>query len=199
MNLKYLGDALDHWKGSVFEILQKANLLQNLQIDAMASDATEWKESDYKLFSKLLRVQRQQIIRHSVYLDNARARYFFEIPRDGDLFLDPDTGFQTCRVNEKDQRKYLVPSELCALMEHNKNRIIMVYQHVRARPTRERVEQVLDVLRNIQPEFSCASYESGTVALLFFSRIDRDRVKAIANYFYDFLGNHAKKRIGQWE
>ena len=39
MNLKYLGDTLDHWKGSVFQILQEAKLLRNLEVDAMMTDS----------------------------------------------------------------------------------------------------------------------------------------------------------------
>jgi len=41
MNLRYLGDALDHWKGSLFESLQQANILHDFAVDAMASDWTD--------------------------------------------------------------------------------------------------------------------------------------------------------------
>ena len=42
MNREYLGDALDHWKGSMLSNLQAAGLLHHLAVDMMASD--EWKE-----------------------------------------------------------------------------------------------------------------------------------------------------------
>ena len=54
MNLQFLGDALDHWKGSVFEGLKKAGALAGFHVDAMASDAKMWRPQDWILFSKLL-------------------------------------------------------------------------------------------------------------------------------------------------
>src|SRR5688500_3252510 len=57
MNLRYLGDALDHWKGSLFEYLQTACLVRELAVDAMAGDAEQWQPADWKLFARLLRVK----------------------------------------------------------------------------------------------------------------------------------------------
>jgi hypothetical protein len=34
MNLTFLGDALDHWKGSIFESLQKGGILPDFAVDA---------------------------------------------------------------------------------------------------------------------------------------------------------------------
>lgn len=58
MNLAFLGDALDHWKGSLFESLQKGGILQNFAVDPMASDLAAWTPEDFSLFSTLLRIDR---------------------------------------------------------------------------------------------------------------------------------------------
>ncbi len=196
MNLRFLGDALDHWKGSVFEGLQSSNVLENFRVDAMASDFDNWRPEDWSLYAKLLRVRKSQIVEHKATLDRNRKEYFDEIPRSGDLFLDPDTGIKTSSGREQ---QYLKPDELFSLMNHEQRRVVVVYQHIRAMKTRERVEAVLQVLRSEKPKpiFYCASYDSGTVALIFLS-FQRDRILAVSGYFRKFLGSHADNRIGVW-
>jgi hypothetical protein len=196
MNLRFIGDALDHWKGSVFRALQQSNLLLDFQVDAMASDAEAWRENEHLLYAKLLRIHRHQIVPHKHTLNGNRNLYFGEAPIDGDLFLDPDTGFQTGRV--KDPIQYLTSAELFSLLGQNKKRIVIIDQHVHGKRTRDRVKEVLDVLRNDHPHFSCISYESGTAALLLFS-FEHRRVRAIGDHFRVLLGVHAKNRIGEWE
>jgi len=196
MNLQFLGDALDHWKGSVFEALQQSHLLCDFRVDAMASDSEAWRKQDYRLYARLLRVGQHQLVAHENVLSGNRSHYFEEISVDGDLFLDPDTGFKTGRVKKPPQ--YLTPAEFLFLLERDKDRIVAVYQHVRAIRTRDRVEKVLQVLRRYAGyNFSCTSYESGTAALLFFG-LDRRRVEAIREHFHGLLDEHADKRIGHW-
>src|SRR6266542_4206536 len=96
MNLTFLGDALDHWKGSLFESLSRAGILRNFAVDPMASDLPAWRPEDFLLFAQLLRVDRSQIVEHQADLGD-RSRYFAEITHSGDLFLDPDTGVATGR------------------------------------------------------------------------------------------------------
>src|ERR1700688_2197719 len=114
MNLRYLGDALDHWKGSLFEYLQNATLLRELAVDAMAGDAEQWQLADWKLFANLLRVKEAQVVPHTQLLAVDRAAYFKEITHRGDLFLDPDTGIATGRVGDDSQ--YLFAAELHDLL-----------------------------------------------------------------------------------
>src|SRR5437667_398781 len=73
MNLRYLGDALDHWKGSLFERLQRAKLLRAFAVDAMATDAEDWQAADLALFADLLRLQPSQILSHRHILETERA------------------------------------------------------------------------------------------------------------------------------
>lgn len=195
MNLQYLGDALDHWKGSVFEILQRERVLIDFLVDPMASDLQAWKSVDSMLFARLLRIEQRQLVSHSHNLCQDRARYFAEIPSSGDLFLDPDTGVKTGSVKQPEQ--YVLPSELFEVMGKENERVVTVYQHVRAKKTRKRVEEVLAILRKTDSQFFCTSYESGTVAFLFFSR-NRNRIGEVRDCFREFLGAHADNRIGYW-
>jgi len=195
MNLQYLGDALDHWKGSVFETLQRENVLKDFLVDPMASDASDWKSEDSKLFASLLRIEQRQLVSHRYNLCQDRGRYFAEIPSKGDLFLDPDTGIKTGSVKKLEQ--YVCPAELFDVMGRNTERVIIVYQHVRAKKTRERLEVVLAILKDKDRHFWCTSYESGTVAFLFLSR-NANRIKAVRDCFFRLLGTHANNRIGHW-
>ena len=96
MNLRFLGDALDHWKGSLFELLQKTNQLHNFVVDPTAADWGSWQPEHVDAFARLLRIDRRQIILHNASLKD-RTMYFNEIRSEGDLFLDPDTGIKTGR------------------------------------------------------------------------------------------------------
>jgi len=123
MNLRYLGDALDHWKGSLFESLQQANILHDFAVDAMASDWTDWQPDDISLFARLLRVNKSQVIAHSVGLTN-RTRYFGETKHTGDLFFDPDTGIQTGKV--QNTAHYIQPAEILRYLR-DAERIVIIY------------------------------------------------------------------------
>lgn len=195
MNLQYLGDALDHWKGSLLERLQRANLLNGLLADPMASDACEWAPDDWDLFRKLLRLAPEQLLKHRFSLVTQRLDYFREIKHSSDLFLDPDTGIATGRVGRAS--RYVRPAELKDLLYSNPSRVVAVYQHVRAIPTARRLEQVISVLRAEAASFSCCSYESATVAMLFFSK-NPARVGAIHGHHKALLGRHASNRTQVW-
>lgn len=194
MNLRFLGDALDYWKGAILSDLRSEKLLTNLRVDAMASDT--WQPDDLALFSHLLRVRKGDFVSHRYHLCEQRQKYFAEISADGDLFLDPDTGIQTSPV--KHLEHYLKPSELFEILGAKKDRIVAVYQHVSRVKTRRRVQRILSTLEHEKKgDFFCVSYESATVALLFFSH-ERKRAEGIQNYLCSLLGNHAAHRVGDW-
>lgn len=190
MNLSFLGDALDHWKGSLFESLQQADVLREFAVDAMASDWQAWQRKDRILFARLLRIQESQLIQHAGNLSN-RQQYFDEITHAGDLFLDPDTGIATGRVKRIIQ--YVQPTEIARLL-HGSDRILAVYQHVRARHVSVRVDAVSQAIRSAVGDCQWTSYESGTVAMIFLSR-SRRRTAAVAAHFAKLLGRHSVGRI----
>ena len=191
MNLAFLGDALDHWKGALFKSLSDTAALRDLRVDLMASDGDAWRAEDRAIFANLIGVQTGQLISHSVGLDE-RERYFGEIDHTGDLFLDPDTGVATGRVSKPE--RYIFPSEVNQLLDASPARILVVYQHVRAQKVRIRVDSVLDGLGEASGRFFWVVYESGTVAMLFLSRT-KNRSDAVSAHFHAMLGAHGKKRI----
>ena len=147
------------------------------------------------LFARLLRIEQRQLVNHSHDLCSDRAQYFAEIPPSGDLFMDPDTGIKTGTVKRIEQ--YLLPTELFEAMGREESRIVVVYQHVRAKKTRERIEEVIATLNEKGGKFYCTSYESGTVAFLFLSR-NGARIVMVRDFLFQFLGAHASNRIGYW-
>ena len=195
MKLQYLGDALDHWKGAIIDHLQADGQLDNFAIDPMISDAAPWNAADLGLFASLLHVKTHQILPHVAKLPAQRTAYFEEVIHPGDLFLDPDTGVATCAVRNLWQ--YVTPSEVRQLLARHDSRVVAVYQHIRARRARRRVEEIVDKLRDPQVCFAACSYESSTVAMLFLSRAER-RIRAINDSFRKRLGCHAEERIHSW-
>jgi hypothetical protein len=190
LNLKYLGDALDHWKGSLFEYLANAGVLREFAVDPMASDLPEWTEADYSLFARLLRVDESRIIRHHVTLRD-RPRYFAEITHTGDLFLDPDTGIATGRVT----KRHISPLEVASLLEKPKDRLLVIYQHnARGMKTSARVDECLAGLGKGVGRIRWCSYESGTVAMLFLSK-KVDRTRKVEEALKALLGRHADQRV----
>jgi len=191
MNLDYLGDALDHWKGSLFEYLRAKNLLRDFAVDPMATDRERWHEADFSLFARLLRIGPDRIIRHEASL-LARPQYFAEIAHGGDIFLDPDTGIATSGSSEA--AKYVRPRELATLLASPRGRVVAVYQHVRAQKASVRVDRCLAVIAKEIDAVAWCSYESPTVAMLFLCDEDT-RTREIATALKELLGRHAERRV----
>ncbi len=192
MNLEFLGDVLDHWKGALFASLQKEKVLRDFAADPMATDQDSWRKEDRELYARLLRITPGQLILHRASLED-RAGYFGEILHQGDLFLDPDTGVETPGVKQ-DRRRYVKPAEIGQLLDRSTGRLLMIYQHVRGKRVSDRVDKVLNTLRDEIGDFRCCSYESPTVAMLFLSRLP-PRTTSVAKHFKTLLGRHADGRI----
>jgi hypothetical protein len=175
--------------------MQRANVLQSLAVDAMATDGEDWLPGDFALFADLLRIEHRQIVRHERRLKTERSAYFSEIGHNGDLFLDPDTGIATGKVSNRSQ--YVFPHELHDLLSKEPARVVAVYQHIRAQKTRDRLNQVVgELTRMAAVPLAYSSYESSTVAMLFLSR-SVERVDAIHEHFLGYLGAHSH-RLCRW-
>jgi len=193
MNLRFIGDTQDHWKGSMIETLQRGDLMAGLMVDAMATDPAVWEEEDWQLYSELLRVPRRRIVSHNALLSVDRGGYFREIPEGVDLFLDPDTGVATGKVQKRDQ--YIYPKELAGLL--TLSRVVAAYQHGGRSQIRPRLCTVVDAVGTQVPSLACVAYAATSVAMLFFSK-DPDRIQPIADAFRALLGRHASDRILLW-
>lgn len=200
MNLDFLGDALDHWKGGIFRWLKDWGILYDLKCDLMATDQHLWKEFDYSLYAKIVGIDNNQIIRHNLSITNQenRRKYFEEINHKGDIFFDPDIGLDARKttVPQSDLPKYLTCQELIDQLLGHRNSLVMVYQHIRSRITSERVDEIICILTERFPEtrFSCLTYESSSVVMLIFS-LNNDRIRNAMGKFESVLGTNVKNRI----
>ena len=126
MNLKYLGDALDHWKGSLFRRLCYRNLLSDLHVDPMITDERPWTEEELSIYDRLLNLESVgKLVNSQRTFTVQRQDYFNSIDHRGDLFLDPDTGIAAINIT----RKHVAIKEIDFLLMKNKSRVIAVYQH----------------------------------------------------------------------
>jgi len=102
MRLQFLGDALDHWKGALFQHLCSENLLKDLHVEPMITDSRIWTPKELNTYARLLQLKNTERIIHS---DRTFTRtypdYFKSIKYSGDLFLDPDTGIATGKAYRK--------------------------------------------------------------------------------------------------
>jgi len=197
MNLRFLGDVLDHWKGSIISRLSDAQLLHNLMVDQMATDFSQWREIDHTIYAKLLMIERESIVPHGQELSGNRKAYVQEILKyNGDLFLDPDTGICT---NSQAGSEHLKATELHAILDCAPERIVMVYQHNgRTGNMRARVVEVMFYLQRHGAGFHAYAYESATTAMLFLCR-KPERVDLIGAYFKQMLDWHGDRRISHWQ
>jgi hypothetical protein len=189
VNLAYLGDALDHWKGSLFSHLAEDGVISELKADPMLTDPDDWLLGDFFLYARLLKIDSDDVIRHERSLARNRGGYFAEIPKGGDVFLDPDVGLATGRVRHP--HRYVEPADVMRLLFNGPNRVVAVYQHVRAQTAFARLAVVTARL-----PYGCewTTYESGTVAMIFVS-LAAGRIEKIDSSFRRLLGRHSAKRV----
>ena len=184
MRLEYLGDALDHFKGSLFRRLRAADLLRDLAVDPMATDADTWTHDDYRLYSDLLDVQPDKVLKSQGTLDKVGRRRLGLPGHQGDLFLDPDTGVRT--GTQPTARKYVLPEEVGPLLVSS--RLLVIYQHAWRAHEAESVRQAIAAVQQIEPSIAATAYTSRQVAMLFLAR-DVERVSAVASWLRAWLGS----------
>ena len=190
MNTEYLGDALDYWKGAVLDGLQRQGCLRNLVVDAMPTD--QWKKPDWRIYARLLQVENKQVIHHTHDL-RKRKSYFMELKGQiigCDVFLDPDTGIYTGKVYGG--CKYLYPRNVKTLL--NGSNVVLVYQHGARKKMYERIEEIVNRVRQFCGNVECLSYQASQTAMLFFSW-SSPRLDEIKVYFYSRLECHTDSRV----
>lgn len=189
MNLQFLGDALDHWKGALFGWLLTNRVLRDFAVEPMFTDQPLWRSEDLLTYSRLLKVTPSQIITHHESLQN-RAVYFAEISHRGDLFLDPDIGIATGRISSR----HISFSEIEKLLDAAPQRLLVTYQHIRGQLAAARIDTIMMMLERKIGSSAWCTYESGNVAALFLSR-DSCRLVEVAGSFALMLGRCAELRV----
>ncbi len=192
MNTKFLGDAFDHWKGSLIDFLQRQELVHELVVEPMITDGIRWSEKDLETYRRLLRLGMQQPIYHEgLPFNGDRTHYFHDIP-DGDLFLDPDTGIAT----GKSTRKHISILEIKKLLDSDPahQRVLIVYQHSARGNFHSRLDAIGGKISENIFGIHLATYECGHVALFFVSH-SRARIRQIGEKLREYLSGTASKRI----
>jgi hypothetical protein len=165
VNTRFLGDALDHWKGSIIQLLAAKELLKNLVVEPMITDERPWLHDDIETYRRLLGLESSNQIYHTrSTFSGKREEYFNLLPNDADLFLDPDIGIATGGAG----REHVKTSELRRLLT-NSDRVVMVYQHSARGPFHERLDGIKDIISHQIPNVHWSVYECGRVAVFFMS------------------------------
>ncbi len=192
MNRKHLGDAFDHWKGSMFSWLKSS--LRDLHVIPMFTDiapAASWSQAHITFYAGLLHVDRGHILQSQIrFHHKGRKQYFADIRlhSDADLFFDPDVGI---KADGRESQEHITPSELSTFLPDYSSRVVTVYQH--AFRTNDYVR---DTLKRIATSphlrgVSCLGYRAGAVAMIFISRSD-ERITSV----HDAM--HELPRTGDW-
>lgn len=185
MNSKHLGDAIDHWKGSVLQRL--GGSLRNLRVLPMFTDPDPWTEEHLSVYAELLRVRRDRILcSDRRFLNATRDQYFanLRLAPDWDLFVDPDIGVASACMRDV---KHICPCELAELLPAHGGRVVLVYQHARRKrdETSGRLPEIIatDALRGC----SAFAYDAGSVAMVILSR-ERTRLHTLRELLIRLLG-----------
>jgi len=190
VNSKFLGDALDHWKGSLIQFLSSKELVKNMVVEPMITDKRPWSNEDLETYGRLLRLESlSQVYHGKSTFSGKREKYFDRLPGNVDLFLDPDTGIATGNAG----RKHVKASELRRLLT-NSDRVLMVYQHSARGSFHERLCVIRDTVSRDIPNVHCSAYACGQVAVFFIS-FNKVRIQEICNALKDYLRGTAESRI----
>ncbi len=200
MNSEHLGDALDHWKGSLLSLLVDKRLIRQVLVEPMITDPQKWPSEDIETYKRLLKLE---IIFHdsSTFPSGKRKDYFNAVPKDGDIFLDPDIGI--ARGNPE-KGHITVPDIINMLSE---DRVVMVYQHSGQRAPKQKdltassSHQWLVASRNKitadgTSNVHCTVYECKQVAMFFVSH-KKSRIDEIQTGLQEYLKGKAKWRVWQ--
>ncbi len=195
MRNEYLGDAFDHWKGSLILRLSKEKLIRELKVVPMITDDETnplWNEKDMQTYAQLLNIKREDIINESSKFENSdvkRKEYFkYVVSHKGDFFLDPDTGIEPQGALKKHVKFF----ELKILLE-NTERILMVYQHTSRWQKQNYKNSIRNIKKNIK-DVSLIIYKGGQVSMFFISR-NKKGIQKIKTFLCELLQGTAACRI----
>lgn len=190
MQLKFLGDAFDHWKGSVLSRLVSARMLHGLMVVPMITDVEMWTQDDLTTYANLLYVNIKDVLNPEGLLNKGRDKYFGFVPNDADIFLDPDTGISTSKVTPK----HVAPKELADLITVNQARVLVIYQHSARGSFHKRLEEIIRHLQQKLPQTNACVYQCGWVAMIFLSA-NQHRIFSIQKYLKNLLRGKANERV----
>ena len=180
MNLGHLGDALDHWKGSLIELIGG----KNVRVVPMFTDDKPWTEQQIEAYARLLRIRPEAVLK--------RDGCFSGRIGDHDLFLDPDTGIAPDDKNAK--KEHIRTSEIAGLLSAAPSRMLLIYQH--ASRDKDGLQKKLNSLHSTKSLTRCDifAYDSGSVSMLVITE-DHERAHGVLDCLNCWLGPIASARI----
>jgi hypothetical protein len=188
MNLAHLGDALDHWKGSLIELIGG----RNVRAVPMFTDEEPWTEQLIEAYARLLRIRAEDVLkRDSCFSGKNRTSYFCDLG-EHDLFLDPDTGIAP--DDKKAKKGHIRTLEIADLLSAAPSRMLLIYQH--ASRDKDGLRKKLNSLHSTEGLQGCDifAYDSGSVSMLVISR-DHERAHGALACLKCWLGPIAATRI----
>jgi len=185
MNLTHLGDALDHWKGSLIELIGG----KNLRVVPMFTDT--WNAQQIEAYARLLHVRPEDVLkRDTCFSSKSRKGYCCDLG-EYDLFLDPDTGIA---ADNKASEKHVSSTEIAGLLSVAPSRLLLIYQH--ASRKKDGIREKINLLRSAEGLKGCDifAYDSGAVSMVVMSR-DHERAHEALTRLKNLLGEFASARI----
>jgi hypothetical protein len=189
MNLKHLGDALDHWKGSVIELIGD----KKLRVVPMLTDQGQWKQEHFETYARLLHLKPEDVLKRDHLFSSQKRDDYFSDLGEHDLFLDPDKGIAP---DKKAKKEHIKPSEIADLLKESRSRMLLIYQHSSRK--KDGFREKLNLLRSTvspkdRPMFA---YDSGAVSMVVISQSQK-RIKEASDRIHSCLGLVASARIIQ--
>jgi hypothetical protein len=186
MRLQHLGDALDHWKGSLIELIGG----KSVHVVPMFTDDKPWTEEQIDAYARLLRIRPEDVLKKDgCFSGKTRTSYFCDLG-EHDLFLDPDTGIAP--NDKKANEKHVRSSEIAGLLSAGPSRMLLIYQHVSR--SKNGLKKKLNLLSKYLQGCGMFAYDSGSVSMVVIGR-ERDRVQHAMVRLKCWLGPTVSMRI----
>ncbi len=189
MKLAHLGDAMDHWKGSLIELIGD----KRLRVVPMFTDRDRWTQQHFETYARLLHRKPEDVLKKgkgNLFSSRTRHDYFCDLGKH-DLFLDPDTGIAS---DKKAKKEHVSPSEIAGLLSESRSRVLLIYQH--ASRKKDGLREKLKLLRSAEGLRGCNifAYDSGAVSMVVISQNRQRSDEALAR-LKSWLGTVASTRI----
>ncbi len=197
MQKRFIGDASDHWKGSMHAYLRARGCLRNLHVIPMATEPSgTWAPGEIAAYARLLGLQGERHVIGAAERFQGespeRERYFISllpaVPAGADLFLDPNTGVRDEGALKKRKREnYVTVAELLLCCEPPE-RVVAVFDESWDRRS-DKATHARALLRLFEAgQTSAAAYDAGKGVSMFFVSRSPGRIESIGAALGELLG-----------
>ena len=193
MKLEHLGDAFDHWKGSV--IVRSREALREIHVLPMFTDPepeSVWSRDRIVLYAALIGVAPERVVLTDRRFPGGLRRDYFNDARlhgDFDLLVDPDTGIAPPSGGDS---RHIRSDELESLLG-TKDRVVLVYQHSGRTEKKGGALRRLTEIRRLFPHGFAVW--AGEVSMFCLSRSER-RSRRVRRVMERWLGPCAEGQDG---